>query len=181
MTWYYIWLLLGELEVSSDADWSTYANAIRPDVEATLLSFTNNIILVDSNEDRARYRFWMRNEGNDRLRSNKINYIKVQNYFYATLALNHPDKICMIDINWFDGNLTLVQDVICEIIATYNGTNFPQGLQFEPLILNDVDKLTFTEEFEANERTRPPQTIMFTDELKKFNFCDHINTESTFA
>lgn len=178
VTWYTIWLLLSELE--SDAsfnNWQIYANLVHHYVEEKLLSFSNNIIIIDSNETRANNRLYNRNTNNDRLRSCRPNYIRAQNYFYTMLAKKHPNLVCLIDLDWCDGNQTMLQECVIEIIDSFASNQFPKDLKFEPLCLDHIGKSIYSENFITNERTRPLQTIMFTNYIKMYKYQE-TNNES---
>lgn len=127
-----------------------------------------NIIVVDSNEESARSRLAQRNENSDLHRSNWLYYQQVQNYFYARLTHDFPDKFCLIDINWFDGSLHLMQNVIRCLIESESITvndSFAPPL-FEPLVC-DVKKGFLKYEYEKYERMRPIQTLSFTHGAKR--------------
>ncbi len=157
---------------------SDYLNAMSTELEEFMYSQTNNIIIVDSNEDAARKRLQNRGEGSDVQRSKWADYIKLQNLFYYHMATKYPQHFILVDLNVFKGDLGAVQTGIRHIIYDNMGVdaeNVPEDFKmsiddrehakFEKC--NPVGKqVLLTRMGEANERVRPCLNYNFTDVIK---------------
>ena len=136
----------------------------RTDSYSWLSGIAKTILLVDSNEEAAKQRLIHRNKSQDMQRSSWMHYIRVQNFAYMYLATKFPEDYCIIDLNYLNGNQTLMQKIIRHIINTYKVTR-ANPITFSPLKCGTVKPLLspMAEQF---ERTRNYQQLKFTKNMK---------------
>lgn len=144
--------------------WKICMNGTRNDIYSWLASNAKTILLVDSNELDATTRLRKRNNGHDLQRSKWLHYIRVQNFAYMYLATNFPEDFCIIDLNYLNGNQTLMQKIVRCIVDKYK-INKADPISFRPLKCATV-KPILTPRAQEFERTRNFQQLKFTKNLK---------------
>ena len=144
--------------------WNICMNETRNDIYGWLASNAKTILLVDSNELNATARLSKRNNGHDLERSKWLHYIRAQNFAYMYLATNFPEDFCIIDLNYLNGNQTLMQKIVRCIIEKYK-INDANPISFKPLRCATV-KPILTPRAQEFERIRNFQQQKFTKNLK---------------
>lgn len=209
--WYFIWLAVADAYLDTDefydwhhpsniptADlarlelsntkldlWKAVFEAMHPGVVKYLcdsVGFPHNILVVDSNEKGVYDRLRRRAEGSDVLRSNWPFYVRLQNFFYASLYERYPSAFCVIDLAWFDGDQQLMQDTICAIIEKQDSIPyFPTRATKPPPpteslfaeLRTQSPKTTLRESESSKERFRPLQTLLFSEGSKQLDVLFH--------
>ena len=150
--------------------WHNYMRAIHPCIRNYMARQAKHIIIVDSNEQLNAHRLQTRGSGSDKERSNMKHYFTVQNYGYADMALSQPEWYCLIDLAAFDGDQSLMQEIVKRIIYE----NPPVLLEQQQSSIGfgqltpDCMKPYLNEEGQKNERLRPLTTHQFTNDSKIF-------------
>ena len=153
--------------------WKIFMTETRNDIYGWLSANAKTILVVDSDEQYATQMLIDRNKGQDRERgSNWLHYIRAQNFAYMYLATNFPEDYCVIDLNYLNGNQTLMQKIIRRITNTYRITK-ANPLTFVPLKCATV-KPMLTPMAEQFERTRNYQQLKFTKNMKHLAQIQHI-------
>ena len=150
--------------------WHNYMRAIHPYIRNYMAKQAKHIIIVDSNEQLNAYRLQSRGTGTDIERANMKHYLTVQNYGYADMALSQPEWYCLIDLAAFDGDQSLMQEIVKRIIDENKPVLLEQSntsIGFTPL-KPDCIKPYLNEEGQKNERLRPLTTHQFTNDTKLF-------------
>ena len=144
--------------------WKICMMETRIDTYSWLSANAKTVLLVDSNEINATKRLRTRNKCHDIERSGWIHYIRAQNFAYMYLATNFPDDYCIIDLNYLNGNQTLMQKIVRHIMHTYE-IKKANPLPFKPLKCATVKPILspMAQEF---ERTRNYQQLKFTKNMK---------------
>ena len=157
--------------------WNICMNETRNDIYDWLASNAKTILLVDSNELNATTRLSKRNKGHDLERSNWLHYIRAQNFAYMYLATKFPEDFCIIDLNYLNGNQTLMQKIVRYIINKYK-INDANPISFKPLRCATV-KPILTPRAQEFERTRNFQQLKFTKNLKYLAINRDYNVDTT--
>lgn len=130
----------------------------------TLVNTTKTILVVDSNEAQVRKRLARRNESSDLERSKWDFYITLQNYAYAYMALKYPKQFLLIDINRYNNNMSLVQEVIRDLVKIPVPEK-KDSMMFKPLRFTKPISLTVLA-FQQAERIRPMVSGLFYNSIK---------------
>ena len=144
--------------------WKICMTETRNDTYGWLSANAKTILVVDSFESGSTKRLSCRNKGSDKERSDWLHYIRAQNFAYMYLATNFPEDYCIIDLNYLNGNQTLMQKIIRRITDRYK-IDKTNPLTFTPLKPATVKPL-LTPMAEQYERTRNYQQLKFTKNMK---------------
>ena len=193
--WFQIWMCLSlekrlenlgrGSEFAVNCDYlHKYLKVMTNETSINMFKCVNTILIVDSNVERATLRLRKRNQGNDYERSFWPNYIHLQNLYYYYMAVTYPEHFILIDLAVFDGDLTLCQRVLNEIVQSSQTnthifqTNFTQKVQqavavpptatmFKKLNEPKILMKLMSNDGETAERLRPLMDVVFYKNIKE--------------
>lgn len=177
LMWSNIWSMLGAMK-RENHDFNKcglrlfeYTRYLDDDVMNLMCSSTKNIIIVDSNAERARQRLFNRGEGTDVERSQWPDYINIQNYAYRMLHARWPHLFCLLDLAQFGGDLNSAQSCIADIIGCIHRTltvdSSKSPFKFEPIVKLALEDYPICGNVKR-ERFRPLLDVKFTELPKRF-------------
>lgn len=163
-----------------------YSYYLDDEVMESLCDLSFNIILVDSDINRANLRLRARGEGQDVNRSTWSYYMRVQHYAYSMLHARWPHLFYLIDLQTFNGDQTAMQKYIVELIDRVRkvrrgggdaGGGARKGVNFEFAPVDLYRSYDHTKDSHGTyslcgngkrERFRPLVDFKFTDYVKTF-------------
>lgn len=159
LTWYQIWLCL------CDPDHHTWqqASARLQNLYEFYGAMSANVIVIDSNVKRSLERLRHRNQGSDAQRSTWNAYIEIQNFFYQDMCRLVPRYFCLIDLDWFGGEIDQLHRVLWSLVRGH-APMLPYSITY--VELNETLKDLYSRSSGETERKRPVETEVFKTDLK---------------
>lgn len=136
-----------------------------------------NIIIVDTDHERATTRLRKRGQGKDVERSNLKNYIKIQVFAYTMLCKRWPHLFYYVDLNDFDGDQNRMHEFLHILITErFSNLRVECDFDFSQLYKSGKEMLCTNTK---RESLRPIMSERFSNDAK-VHFCDDDSKRKSF-